>query len=69
MFVVHIEKAIDKYRGIYAAINQMCAQKVFFLCKYINREEDMGLPGLRRSKMAYCPAWLEYKYMLKVSVE
>ncbi len=67
---VHIEKAEKEIAGSYQTLN-----KEYLLTitddnvKYVNREEDMGLPGLRRSKMAYCPAWLEYKYMLKVSVE
>lgn len=67
---VHIEKAEKEIAGAYQFLN-----KEYLLTitdenvKYVNREEDMGLPGLRRSKMAYCPAWLEYKYMLKVSVE
>ena len=67
---VHIEKAEKDIPGAYQTLN-----KEFLLhitdpeVRYVNREEDMGLPGLRRSKMSYCPAWLEYKYMLKVSVE
>lgn len=67
---VHIEKAEKDIPGAYQMLN-----KSFLLLlddpeiKYVNREEDMGLPGLRRSKMAYCPAWLEYKYTLQVSVE
>lgn len=67
---VHIEKAEKDIPGAYQTLN-----KEFLLMiespevKYVNREEDLGLPGLRRSKMSYCPAWLEYKYMLKVTVE
>ena len=67
---VHIEKAEKDIPGAYQTLN-----RAYLLTiddpeiKYVNREEDMGLPGLRRSKMAYCPAWLEYKYKLKVSVE
>ena len=67
---VHIEKAEKEIAGSYQTLN-----KEYLLTitdenvKYVNREEDMGLPGLRRSKMAYCPAWLEYKYMLKISAE
>lgn len=67
---VHIEKAEKEIAGSYQTLNRAYLLSITDEnVKYVNREEDMGLPGLRRSKMAYCPAWLEYKYMLKVSVE
>ncbi len=53
--VVHYEKGSPDYDGIYKAINQETAlilQKDF---KFINRESDMGLPGLRKAKMSYHP--------------
>ncbi|MBR6650363.1 MAG: DUF2156 domain-containing protein [Clostridia bacterium] len=67
---VHIEKAEKEIAGSYQTLNREYLLSITDdNVKYVNREEDMGLPGLRRSKMAYCPVWLEYKYMLKVSVE
>lgn len=53
--VIHIEKANTFYEGIYQAINQQ------FLCndwnemEFVNREEDLGIEGLRRAKMTYNP--------------
>ena len=62
MFVIHIEKASDCYHGIYTAINQLSAERVFNSCKYVNREEDMGIESLRKAKMSYYPEFmLEYK--------
>ena len=52
---VHIEKADRKYSGIYQTLFHE------FLLAYgqdviqINREEDMGIPGLEKSKLAYQP--------------
>ncbi len=67
---VHIEKAEKDTAGSYQTLNRAYLLSVKAPeVRYVNREEDMGLPGLRRSKMAYCPAWLEYKYMLRVSAE
>jgi len=61
VFCIHIEKALQQYEGIYAKINQLFAQDVCSEYKYINREEDMGIEGLRKSKMSYNPAYLLHK--------
>ncbi len=56
-FVTHFEKALDGYEGLYVAINY-CFAKSLGEYKYINREEDMGIEGLRRSKLSYKPTIL-----------
>jgi len=61
VFAVHVEKGLTCYEGIYSKINQMFAERVCVGFKYINREEDMGIEGLRKSKMSYNPAFLMYK--------
>ncbi len=61
-FCVHIEKADTTYNGIYAGINSLFAEAAAAEHKYINREEDLGLEGLRRSKLSYHPAFLLDKY-------
>ena len=61
-FDIHVEKADTSFEGIFQAINRMFAQHIPEQYEYINREEDMGLDGLRRSKLSYHPAALEYKY-------
>ncbi len=60
-FDVHFEKAAPGYDGAYAAINREFAQ--YLKTKYpnlqwLNREDDMGLEGLRKAKLSYCPARL-----------
>lgn len=64
-FDVHFEKALDIYDGAYAAINQAFAahlhSKYDFL-RWLNREDDMGLPGLRKAKLSYCPDRLQVKF-------
>ena len=57
-FCVHIEKADTAYNGIYAGINNCFAKSACADFKYINREEDLGLEGLRKSKLSYRPAFL-----------
>lgn len=57
-FGVHIEKADTRYEGIYALINKEFAAHLPEQFTYINREEDLGIPGLRQSKLSYHPAIL-----------
>ena len=61
-FGIHIEKADTYYNGIYAGINNLFAEAEAAQYKYINREEDLGIEGLRRSKLSYHPAFLLKKY-------
>lgn len=56
-FDIHFEKALD-VDGAYAAINQGFAAYLrdkYPDVKWLNREDDMGLAGLRKAKLSYCP--------------
>ena len=55
MFCTHVEKADIRYEGVYQMINQLFAQHLLENYTFINREEDMGIAGLRKSKMSYEP--------------
>jgi hypothetical protein len=60
--VVHIEKGNTEIDGIYAVINQQFVINQWSEMKYINREEDMGLEGLRKVKLSYQPDRLIKKF-------
>jgi hypothetical protein len=47
---IHYEKAMPEYDGIYPAINNEAAKILAKNYKYINRESDLGIPGLRTAK-------------------
>ena len=61
-YVIHIEKAMHEIQGAYALINQQFAERLPPEIKYINREEDLGDEGLRRSKLSYYPEILLTKF-------
>jgi len=57
-FGVHVEKADVSYEGIFSVINQEFTARIPQQFIYINREEDLGLAGLRKSKLSYNPVIL-----------
>lgn len=61
--VEHVEKANVEYRGLYQAINNEFCKHVASWAKFINREEDMGIPNLRKAKLSYRPVKLLEKYI------
>jgi hypothetical protein len=63
MFVVHFEKADLEFTGSYQIINQLFIQnEVLPKYPFINREQDMGMEGLRKAKLSYVPFKLLKKY-------
>ena len=63
MITEHVEKANVNYRGLYQAINNDFCKHTASWAKYINREEDMGIPNLRKAKLSYRPVKLLEKYI------
>lgn len=60
------EKADVSFEGIYPTLNNLFAQAYYKDTKYINRQEDMGLEGLRKAKLSYHPIILVEKYSAKI---
>lgn len=61
-FCTHIEKAFSDVRGAYPTINREFSKYLLKNYKYVNREEDMGIEGIREAKLSYHPVRLEVKY-------
>ncbi len=66
MFVVHFEKGLDEYKGVYQYVNRATAQSLSEKVLYINREQDLGDEGLRQAKMTYRPIGFVQKYRVEI---
>jgi hypothetical protein len=64
-FIIHFEKAIGGLRGVYQYINRAFAAEMPERVTEINREQDLGIPGLRQAKLTYKPSRLLMKYRIR----
>ncbi len=63
--MIHVEKGLPAYRGVYPMLVHLeaCAYPDV---RFVNREEDDGNEGLRRSKRSYNPIMLQQKFLGKI---
>ncbi len=65
---VHVEKALHEYSGVYQVmVSEFAKRFAVDGVRYINREEDDGVEGLRRSKLSYHPVSLLEKFNVVIS--
>ena len=64
MAIIHIEKANPEIRGLYQFINQQFLIHEFADTSLVNREDDLGLEGLRKAKLSYNPIGYARKYQV-----
>ena len=62
--VIHIEKANPRINGLYAVINQNFCAEAWAGVKFVNREQDLGLDGLRQAKESYHPHHMVEKFTI-----
>ena len=64
-FVIHFEKAVAGYKGLYQFINQSFASILPEDYGTINREQDLGDAGLRQAKLSYLPMGFVEKFKVR----
>ena len=64
--VIHFEKGDTQYKGVYQPINQMFLANSAGRFSRVNREQDLGDPGLRKAKLSYHPVEFLQKYRVTV---
>lgn len=69
MGVLNFEKAFSDIKGLYQYFDRECARRLFPDVQYINKENDMGEPGLRKAKKSYQPVRIVKAYELAVKGE
>ena len=65
MAIIDIEKANSSIPGIYQMINQQFLVHEFPQAKLVNREDDVGIEGLRKAKQSYNPIGYARKYWVE----
>lgn len=68
-FIIHVEKALPEYRGLYQFLNKAFAERIAQTYPLINREQDLGDEGLRQAKMTYRPCGFIEKFRVVARVE
>lgn len=64
-FVIHFEKGVPGFKGLLQFVNRSFASILPEKYELINREQDLGLEGLRKSKMSYRPVGFVKKYRVR----
>jgi len=60
--VIHVEKALKGYHGLYQVINKLFCERALGGFELVNREQDLGIEGLRQAKESYFPVDMLKKY-------
>jgi len=65
MYTEHFEKSLHEYKGASQFINNEMAKFLLGKCKYLNREQDLGMPGLHQAKLSYEPEFMLKNYTIR----
>ena len=63
--VCHFQKADPFLDGLYQLVDREFNRRLFTDCEFVNREQDLGEPNLRKSKLSYHPVELVRKFRIR----
>ena|ERR1039457_139028 len=66
MSVCHFEKADPFMEGLFQFINREFSSQLFIDCRYVNREQDLGEPNIRKTKLSYHPIRMVEKFRVRL---
>ncbi|NLB22448.1 MAG: DUF2156 domain-containing protein, partial [Clostridium sp.] len=66
--LVHVEKANDDFHGLYSFINSESQRILHPNAEIVNREQDMGIEGLRKAKLSWRPIGMVDKFTIKLDI-
>ena len=66
--VIHVEKANPELEGLYPTLTHEYVKNAWSGVAWINREQDLGEPGLRQAKESFFPDHLIEKYTIQLEV-
>lgn len=66
MSALNFQKASVHFKGLYQFFDRECARRLFPELEYINKESDMGVPGLMQAKNSYHPVMMVKSYKLSL---
>ncbi len=67
--VVHFEKAMAQFRGLYQLVNRWFCKHALAEFEFVNREQDLGILGLRQAKQSYHPHHMVEKFVAAPAAE
>jgi hypothetical protein len=63
---IHLEKANAAFHGLYQLINQQFLEHQWQDFAYVNRQQDLGIEGLRKAKLSYHPHHMVEKHAVRL---
>lgn len=66
---IHIEKANAVFHGLYQVINQQFLEHQWHDFAYVNRQQDLGIEGLRKAKESYRPHHMVEKHVVRLKAQ
>lgn len=64
--LIHVEKANASIHGLYPLVNQQFLANEWSDTEFVNREQDLGIEGLRKAKLSYNPVQFVEKYTVEL---